>query len=226
MRTISVIVPAFNAEKTLPETLHSIAAQTRPADEIIVVDDGSTDATAGIAAATPGVRLIRQQNSGVGSALNAGLAAANGSFIALLDADDIWVPACLDIHLSNLDQFPQLDASVGWSSEFVCPSLSPATSARFQPRPAQAGWLGGASLFSREAYQRAGEFNPTLRGGTWLDWVDRARRANVSFGVINELVLQRRLHPGTLSTSPETKGGLALTAAVRLAIARRREAKT
>jgi len=223
LRSISVIVPAFNAEKTLEDTLQSIVAQTRPVDEIIVVDDGSTDATAKIAATVPGVHVIHQNNSGVGLALNTGLAVAKHSFIALLDADDIWSPACLDIHMANLEKFPQLDASVGWVSEFVCQSLPPSTAARFQPRPAQVGWISGATLFSLAAFQRAGEFNPMLRGGAWIDWVDRARRAGVNFGVVNEIVLQRRLHPGSLSTSAATRGGLALTGAVRLAIARRRQ---
>lgn len=226
MNSISVIVPAFNAERTLAQTLHSIAAQTRPADEIIVVDDGSTDATASIAAAIAGVRLIHQNNAGVGSAMNAGLAAANCSYIALLDADDIWSHDSLEAHLSNFERSPQLDASVGWFTEFICPSLPADIAARFQPRPAQTGWLGGATLTRRTAFERIGPFNPTLRGGTWLDWVDRARHAGICFGVIEKILLQRRLHPGSLSTSPETKGGLALTAAVRLAIARRRKTAT
>ena len=222
MKNISVIIPAYNAEKTLAETLQSIAAQTRPADEIIVVDDGSTDTTSNIADSVPGVRLIRQNNSGVGLAFNTGIAAASHPLIALLDADDLWNPACLATHIANLEQFPQLDVSVGWVSEFICPSLPPATAAGFHVRPAQVGWVSGACVFSRDAFQRTGEFNTQLRGGVWLDWVDRARRAGVSFGVINDIVLQRRLHPGSLSTSPATRGGLALTGAIRLAIARRR----
>ncbi len=223
MRKISVIIPAFNAERTLGETLQSVTAQIRPADEIIVVDDGSTDATATIAAAVPGVRLVRQQNTGTAGALNAGLDAARHPFIAVLDADDMWTPACLDIQISNLDQYPQLDGSVGWVSEFVCPSLPPETAARFQPRPAQIGWLGGATLVRRDTFQRVGEFNPVVRGAAWIDWMDRARREGASFGTVDKIVLQRRLHPGSWSTSAATKGGLGMMSALRLAIERRRK---
>ncbi len=222
LKRISVIVPAFNAEKTLMEALHSIAAQTRSADEIIVVDDGSTDATADIAARTAGVRVVRQKNAGTGGALNAGLRVARHAFLALLDADDVWDERCLEIHLANLEQQPQLDASVGWVSEFVCPSLSSEAAARFQPRIAQVGWLSGATLASRAGFEHVGEFNSTLRSRAWIDWMDRARQAGMRFGVVNEVVLRRRLHPGSLSISARTQGYTGMLDAVKLALARRR----
>jgi len=219
---VSVIVPAFNAARTLGETLASVGAQTRAADEIIVVDDGSTDATAEIAAGVPGVRLLRQKNHGFGAALTAGLAAARQPFIAFLDADDVWSPVCLETHERNFAAHSRLDASVGWFAEFVCPSVPAAEASRFQPRPAQTGWLAGATLLRHEALRHAGEFNPALRVGCWIDWMDRARRAGVRFEVTEQIVLRRRLHPGSLSTSAANRGGAAMIGAVRLAIARRR----
>lgn len=89
---VSVIVPAFNAEATLAEALRSALAQTYPNIEIVVVDDGSSDRTAEIAAGFEGVTLIRKANGGIASARNAGIAAAKGEWIAPLDADDLWHP--------------------------------------------------------------------------------------------------------------------------------------
>jgi glycosyltransferase involved in cell wall biosynthesis len=96
--TISCLIPAYNAAPFLAEALESALGQTRPPDEIVVVDDGSTDDTAEIAARYP-VRLIRQANRGISGARNACVAAATGERIAWLDADDLWMPD----HLERLE---------------------------------------------------------------------------------------------------------------------------
>jgi glycosyltransferase involved in cell wall biosynthesis len=87
---ISVIVPVYNRADLLPETLRCLLAQTVPADEVIVVDDGSTDGTGDVAAGFgPPVKVIRQANAGPGVARNRGLAEARGDFIHFFDSDDI-----------------------------------------------------------------------------------------------------------------------------------------
>lgn len=93
---VSVIVPAYNAEATLADALRSALAQTYGNIEIIVVDDGSTDRTAEIAAGFPGITLLRQANAGVAAARNAGIAVSRGAWLAPLDADDLWHPAKLE----------------------------------------------------------------------------------------------------------------------------------
>jgi glycosyltransferase involved in cell wall biosynthesis len=90
---VSVVIPSYNSAATLPATLDSVLAQTYPNLEIIVVDDGSTDATGEVLARyAPRVRAIRQANGGLACARNAGCTAAAGRFIALLDADDLCEP--------------------------------------------------------------------------------------------------------------------------------------
>ena len=98
--SISVIIPAYNAEQTLANAIRSALAQTYQATEIIVVDDGSSDRTADIALDIgPKVRLLQQANSGCGEARNTGARAASGEWLAFLDADDSWLPNKLEKQL-------------------------------------------------------------------------------------------------------------------------------
>jgi len=95
--SVSVVIPVFNKEAYLTETIDSVLAQTRRPDEIIVVDDGSTDRSAEIAAAYgSAIHLIRQANAGESSARNRGIEASSGDWIALLDGDDVWEPERLE----------------------------------------------------------------------------------------------------------------------------------
>lgn len=112
---VSVIVPAYNAASTLPRALDSIAAQTARPQEIIIVDDSSTDATADVAAqwcATHpdlSARVLRlSQNGGAGTARNAGWAQATGEFVAFLDADDAWHSRKLAIQHGWMARHPQV----------------------------------------------------------------------------------------------------------------------
>ena len=101
---VSVVIPAYNAGQTLHQTLASVRGQTHRHLEIIVVDDGSADDTAAIAARhageDPRVSVISQANAGVAAARNAGVAAAGGEFIAPLDADDLWAASKIERQLA------------------------------------------------------------------------------------------------------------------------------
>jgi glycosyltransferase involved in cell wall biosynthesis len=90
---VSVIIPTYNRVQTLSRAIDSVLNQKRPVDEIIIVDDGSTDDTANqISRNYPNVKLIRQSNLGVSAARNAGIKQAGFEWIALLDSDDTWMP--------------------------------------------------------------------------------------------------------------------------------------
>ena len=100
---VSVVIPAYNAEAYIGRALRSVLGQRRGADEVIVVDDGSTDGTAAaVGAFGESVRYIRQEKSGASAARNAGIAAASGEWIAFLDADDEWLPGRLERQLALL----------------------------------------------------------------------------------------------------------------------------
>jgi glycosyltransferase involved in cell wall biosynthesis len=109
--TFSVIVPAFRAAETIHATLESLLAQTYPAHEIIVVDDGSPDATADVVARFgASITLIRQANGGTASARNRGIAAATGDVVCFLDADDEYAPDRLAAVAEAFATEPELDA--------------------------------------------------------------------------------------------------------------------
>lgn len=106
---ISVVIPSYNRLPTLIRAIDSVIAQTSEVEEIIVVDDGSTDNTAAeISERYPQLKLLRQANSGVSSARNHGIRQANGDWIALLDSDDSWLPKKIECIRSAYHQNPSI----------------------------------------------------------------------------------------------------------------------
>jgi glycosyltransferase involved in cell wall biosynthesis len=125
---VSVLIPCFNAEKFIAETLESVLGQTWPNLEVIVVDDGSQDSSVQAVErfGSRGVRLLRQPNRGAGAARNTALRASNGAFIQFLDADDLISPTKIEIQLRRLADNPDAIASAEWG--------------RFQGSPSEICW--------------------------------------------------------------------------------------
>lgn len=114
---VSVIIPAYNASQYLAETLESVLQQTFANFEIIVVDDGSKDNTTDIVRSfsqqDSRVKLVSQKNQGVSVARNTGIKNAQGELIAFLDADDLWYPHKLELHVQHFNSNPSLGMSFG-----------------------------------------------------------------------------------------------------------------
>lgn len=107
--SVSVVIPAFNAAGYIREALGSVSSQDWPADEVIIVNDGSTDMDYRCLAGG-NVRVVTQENKGVSAARNTGYRHATGDYIAILDADDVWVPGKLRSQMSYLRDNPDCDA--------------------------------------------------------------------------------------------------------------------
>ncbi len=106
--TIGVVIPAYNASATIRATLESVLQQTVQPDEILVMDDGSTDDTSAVASSFgPKVTVLRQTNKGLSGARNAAIANAHCSFIAFLDSDDLWHPRYLETQMKAASLYPQ-----------------------------------------------------------------------------------------------------------------------
>jgi len=117
--TVSAIIPTYNRAHLLPKTLESVFAQTRPVNEVIVVDDGSTDNTAEVIKSYgSSVRYIRQANAGAGAARNHGMRAARFDYLAFLDSDDLWVPEKNELQMAFLNEHPEVDFVFGDMANF------------------------------------------------------------------------------------------------------------
>lgn len=134
---ISVVVPAFNAERTIARTLGSILTQTSQPTEIIVVDDGSVDNTASVVhnLNAPAIRLVRQENAGVSAARNRGWMEARSEVVAFCDADDVWAPTFLEAIRRLVWAYPH---AVAYATSYrIVPPDAPAYDARLIGVPFQ-----------------------------------------------------------------------------------------
>lgn len=118
MVKVSVVVPVYNVERFIHETITSVLAQTFQDFELIVVDDQSPDRSIEICEQfqDPRIYIVRQQNRGLAGARNTGIRHAQGEYIALLDSDDLWLPDKLEKHIQHLDKHPHVGISFSRSA--------------------------------------------------------------------------------------------------------------
>jgi hypothetical protein len=170
---VSVIIPCYNAEPYVAQTIGSVLEQTRPPDEIIVVDDGSTDGSAGVIRQFGDeVRLLTGRNGGASATRNRGLEQATGDTLMFLDADDVLGPMALEALIDVLDRHPSAVAACPWYRlDFIGGKWvrQPASCRPRQPgQDALAGWLTGwyhppcSVLWSRDAFSLVGQWDPTI----------------------------------------------------------------
>jgi glycosyltransferase involved in cell wall biosynthesis len=215
--TIVAIIPLYNGARFIEQSLRSVLGQTTPADEIIVVDDGSEDdgpaRAIAIADGRPGFRLVRQPNGGQSSARNRGVRESGSSLLAFLDQDDIWYPR----HLERLVQ-PFEGASVhrlGWTYSnvdeidhagrlVVRSLLDPAHHPKkslYQCLREDMFVLPASSLVSRVAFEEVGGFDEQLKGYEDDDFFLRAFRAGHANVFVDEALSMWRIHTASTSYS-------------------------
>ena len=195
--TTSVIVPCYNVAAYLADAIESILRQDHQADEIIVIDDGSVDASAALVAGRFGarVRYRFQPHQGISAARNRGIRMAEGRCIAFLDADDLWPPASLGARLARLAASPEIDCVYGLAEQFISPDIDPAIRATLHcPVGAQPVRLAGAMLVRRSVFDRIGFFDVSLKLGETMDWVARFEESGLIAEAVDLVVLKRRIH--------------------------------
>lgn len=206
----------FNGETYLAEALESIFNQQIHNHEIIVVNDGSTDNTAKILHRySDKIQIIEQSNQGPSAGRNRGLQAAQGDFIAILDADDICPLDKLQTQLTFLKNNPQYSVVMGPLRRLYMdptPTLS---------EPEHAGNLGCA-LFQKSLFDQVGLFNPDLRFGEDLDWFIRAREKQIPIAFLSQVALIYRVHAGC-TTWKKTAEEMRLVNVLGKSLQRRRQ---
>lgn len=205
--TVSVIIPVYNCERYIGEAIRSVQAQTFPAFEIIIVDDGSTDETRrALQPFSDSIRYFHQPHSGVGSARNLGLAHSSGDLIAFLDADDLWLPDKLQLQIDFLRQHPDYALVYTDMSMFDEAGVIHESVKQWLGMTLPRGWifrqLFAETLFAadsvmvrRQCLERVGNFDTSLLSGEdYHMWLRLARR--YQFGYIDQPLLMYRQHPG------------------------------
>ena len=201
---VSVVIPCYDQARYLPDAIESVLAQSYPHLELVVVDDGSPDNTAEVAARYPGVQVVRQENAGLSGARNTGLRHTNGAYLIFLDADDRLLPEAVADGLAAFATHPEAAFVAGrhWVLGLTGRGLAP---------PVEFGGDAYAALlrrnivgmhatvmYQRIALQTVGEFDETLDACEDYDLLLRiARRLPVA--AHDAVVAEYRSHPAAMS---------------------------
>ena len=210
--SISVIIPAYNAERYIAETLESVLAQTLPADEILVVDDGSTDATAGIAESyAPRVTVFRRPNGKAAAARNFALKHAKSEWVAFLDADDLWLPEKLARQMGELHSNPDSDLCYTSMTTLIKDGHGTREGELMAaPPPEQirhwlsrrCAFLPSSVIVRRTALNEAGGFDASLRHGSEdYDLWFRLCNMGMRFCACKDSLVRYRIHGSNTALS-------------------------
>jgi glycosyltransferase involved in cell wall biosynthesis len=207
--TFSVVISAYQAASTVRDAAASALAQTRLPHEVIVVDDGSTDDVAGaLSGFSDQITLIRKENGGGASALNAGVAAASGEFLAILDADDVYKPRRLEVLGDLAASRPDLDILTTESSVVVdgrvvgrFHAMNPFVADDQRTAILGSCFVGGWPAVRISRLLAIDGFDETLRiAYDWDCWI-RLILDGALAGFVDEPHLEYRLRPGSLTTN-------------------------
>jgi len=214
MPKISIIIPAYNAEDTIEETIQSVQQQTLKDFEVIVINDGSTDQTLNVLESIQDQRLkvFSYENSGVSAARNHGISLANSEFIAFLDADDLWTKDKLELQFNALNQHPEAGVAYSWTCFMNVDEYNKPSTFLPSPQYTFAGNVyknllisdfihnGSNTLIRKQAIDSVGEFDETLRScEDWDYWLRLA--AKWSFVVVPKYQVLYRRTLGSGATS-------------------------
>jgi len=208
-KRVSAVITAYNSEAYIADAINSILKQTRVVDEILVVDDGSTDGTRRVVAefAEQGIKYIQQPNSSAGAARNRGIRETSGDFIAFLDADDMWLEEKTRLQVQYLEEHPNaalVSSFARWwnvDKDTVRISGTPVKSMKSLRREIFIhNLIGNPSMVMvrRSALEEQGVFDDAIRWGQdWELWIRLIERYDAA--VIPEPLILYRWHSDNLS---------------------------
>jgi Glycosyl transferase family 2 len=206
--SFSVTIPTYESAATIAEAIDSVLAQTYPAAEIVVCDDGSTDGTADLLSRYgDAVTVIRQENRGVAAARNTAIAASRSEFVVNLDADDLFLPNRLELIAAALVERPDLDvlttdATLEVDGRPLRRNFGPHFQYAVDDRRLaiiDRCWVGVDWATRREVMLAHGGYDEQLKNAEDWELAIRLVLGGVSFGLVPEPLVRYRLRPGSLS---------------------------
>ncbi|MDO6709190.1 glycosyltransferase [Aliiglaciecola sp. 2_MG-2023] len=216
---ISVVIPVYNCEALIEETLSSVLNQTYPVHQIILVNDGSTDHSLQVLQGynADNIVIIDRPNGGVSSARNEGIMHATGDWVAFLDSDDIWMPNKLALYAEITDCYPESSVIysefLAWEPAenglFSNPLVKVSTNNNIEIEPKLSGWiyhqqlltnwvLTSTAMFKRSLFEQIGMFNTELTIAEDWDLFIRASRV-AQFSKIKQPLTYYRITPDSLT---------------------------
>ena len=221
---VSVIIPVYNGEAYLAEAVESVLCQTHRPLEIIIVDDGSTDGTASVASSfADNIHYVYQSNAGPSAARNRGLEMAKGELIGFLDADDLWSENALDIQLAYLAGDPNVEVVVGYTQQIRQTKLSNSASIYEEFSDAWPALLLGSAVIRKNAFEKIGYFDQSMRFCEDVDWLMRAKETGLPMVIHQKVILLYRRHDNNLTNQKEL-GQKFFVRALKMSLDRRRKA--
>ena len=221
--TVGVVIPVRNAARHVGRAIESVLAQRPSAADILVVDGGSTDGSAAVAQAFPGVRVVNQHGRGLAAARNHGLKTVSGEFVAFCDADDRWSGDALAVRLAALDDRPDVMAVTGRVVFEEIEGAVPSVAQRQRFGRSLAGFTPSVLLARRKVFDIIGLFDEDLTIGCDSDWFVRLQLSSMPWIRIQATVLYKGARGDSLSTDVAGYRRELLTIARRFVNRRRSE---
>ena len=193
---ISVIIPSYNNASFLHEAIACIFAQDYCDIEVIIVDDGSTDDTLMILSQIKNIRYYTIPHAGAGAARNYGIQQARGTYLAFLDADDLWPAGKLKQQIAYLITHG-LDAVFTSIVQFLEPHI---LDKRIKPnREVMSGLCASTMLIKKDSFLEIGFFKTSYYLGEFIEWFMRAKQYGLKFEVLHDIITKRRIHGANTS---------------------------
>jgi glycosyltransferase involved in cell wall biosynthesis len=211
---VSVVIPAFNAERYIGEAIESVLAQTYSPVELIIVDDGSDDRTAEVAATYSEATVITQENNGPSAARNRGAAVAGGEFLAFHDSDDAMTADKLAVQVGQMIDNPGVGCVLAEQELMVEPgaempfwvegSKVPTVMPPRPPELADEPMVHPMTMVVRRAaFEQIGGFDESMRAAEDFDWMLRATEEGIEIARLSSVLLRRRVHADSLTQDAE-----------------------
>lgn len=192
---ISIILPVFNGEEYLDDTLQSIFKQDYKHFEVIVVDDGSIDNSEKISKSY-NVRYFYQENQGVAAARNYGIKLAKGEIVAFIDQDDTWLPGKLMKQINQMISEHELGYVLTYQMLKLAVGINkiPAWVRKNQLNKPIVGYLPSTLMVRKDVFDKIGLFNPDYNTGSDTEWFFRAKDNHIKMEILQEVLTLRKIH--------------------------------